>query len=106
MRMKGLLLIIWGGLLVPLTIPWTWGYIPQRGFIASLDGMTLRVMGEGFSYAGVVVLSVLLVGLGLTLIAFDVEVMRQYELRRRWLAEAQARGPEGEGSSGKAMPPP
>lgn len=72
MRLTGALLIIWGGLLVPLTLPWTWGYRPQLGLIASLDEMTLRVMGEGVPYAGVVSVSVVMVGLGMTWITLGI----------------------------------
>lgn len=106
MRLMGLLLIVWGVLLVPLTIPWTWGYMPQLGFIASLDGMTLRVMGEGISYAGVVTLAVFMVGLGVTWIVFEAEVVRQYERQRRWRAEVQACGGDEPDFEGKLVPPP
>ncbi|ALJ35551.1 hypothetical protein D9623_09425 [Azospirillum brasilense] len=70
MRLSGVLLIIWGGLLVPLTLPWTWGYRKQLGLIASLDEMTMSFLGDRLSYAYVVSFSVILVGLGLSWIAF------------------------------------
>ncbi|WP_448203439.1 hypothetical protein [Azospirillum sp. sgz302134] len=76
MRLMGVLLIIWGFLLVPLTLPWTWGYIPQLGFIGSLDGMTLRVMGDGIPYAGVVTLSVMIVGLGVSWFVLGTDLDR------------------------------